>query len=59
MPTKKFDTSGERRLAKAAQDSLRSQSRVYIKGQIERWLQVGSEKGLKTAEDIARYLLDL
>ena len=59
MPSKKFDTSAERKLAKAAQDSLRSQSRVYIKSQIERWHQVGTENGLATAEDITRYLLDL
>ena len=59
MPIKKYGDVEERKAAKAVQDRQRAQARVYIKGEFSRWTQVGIDQGLDSAEDIARFLLDM
>ncbi|KAK7929825.1 hypothetical protein WMY93_006220 [Mugilogobius chulae] len=43
---------------KLAEKRLRDRSRVYLGSQSERWQEVRDRNGLKTSEDMAKFLLD-
>ena len=58
-PPVKYKTQEEKKLAKQKRDRNYSESRVYLKGQLERWLEVGQQQHLTSNEEIARFLLDM
>ena len=58
MPPKKYESDEARKQAKKERELERSKSRINIKGQIDRWNLLKSEKQLASDEDVAEFLFN-